>query len=282
MGAYQRFMRNPTRLAPPVPAQYPFASFTIFEGSKCIERIQCASDQSLSATDQPVSLQIGEIGLAIKSDGIAQLNIGESGLGASLIFRPRFGGAMFEKQFPAAQGGKSDHFWLIAAPLCEVSGEMHIGGSTGTPARTIAFSGLGYRDHLFGSGPAKCWSDCWVRGRILEPRRAIAFQWWDGRRGGAPAECMLVEADENGIRQLATAIRPQAALTASGAVLNFGERLRLVEPRILGSWGGLAHTLYQSGEGPPMALCQAVGTQTGMLKGLIAGARRAFRPDPRA
>ncbi len=117
----------------------------------------------------------------------------------------------------------------------------------------MAFAGVGYHDHRFGTGPASGVGH-WMKGRVLLPQRTLAFQVAYPREAGSAVEAILIQADIDGVRELPVkfkrGVKPQD--------LEFGEHLRLTRPRELE--GEMDWTLYDAAAGGEIgtALCEII------------------------
>jgi hypothetical protein len=182
---FDAYRRHPTRNRPPLPWQYPCLHWAIYENENKNKDEKPAAN---STTQFPPgafqsdgsSLTLGPNRLIFSQDEITA-QIKESG-SAELVFHPIVQGDMVEN-------GLAEHYWLAARPLCRVRGEIRLG------SRTIAFNGLGRQDQYYGTAPLACAASRWVRGGILFPRAAVAFQTADDH-------ATVVVADEAGTRTI--------------------------------------------------------------------------------
>jgi hypothetical protein len=168
-------------------------------------------------------------------------------LAGEFLFQPRPSAAIWEGTFPSCQLAGDEHHWLVADPQCAVEGFYSIGGER------IGFAGIGYHDHRFGTGPASGVRR-WMKGRVLLPQRTLAFQLAYPREAGAAVEATLIQADIDGVRELAVTF----TCGANPQDLEFGEHLRLTRPRELD--GEMDWTLYDATAGGETgtALCEII------------------------
>ena len=165
LSRYAAYRRRPTRNSPPTPSQYPCLQINIFEN----ERSQASSTAyfpagTFQAEDNP-SLTLGSNRAVFRDNEIAlSLSEPEKNLSIELIFQPALTmHRPIEKSFPADGTGATEHHWIPARPLCNVSGQLRLGG------HAIPFAGLGQHNHYYGTGPMFAIASRWVRGSVLFP-----------------------------------------------------------------------------------------------------------------
>lgn len=82
-----------------------------------------------------------------------------------------------ERTAPQATGEESTHFWLPAAPICHVSGEVTLRELNNHSAERIRFTGDGYHDHNWGTLPfaADIRDWYWARAALPGDRAAVLY-----------------------------------------------------------------------------------------------------------
>jgi hypothetical protein len=210
---YFAFLNKPTRRPPVLPAELPTVSLLVWEKGQTVARFayRYPADAFDASPDGP-ELRVGPHQLVRGAGGTLALALadvpidgGATRVSAELWFTPRFAFAPMVKRFPSRHAVGADHFWVIANPLCAVSGTIRISDvpsssspMTPLPPHEIHFAGRGYHDHRYGSAPLHGPSSVtWVRGRALFDDRAEAFQYV---AGGAEGCC--IRADANGIHDV--------------------------------------------------------------------------------
>jgi carotenoid 1,2-hydratase len=113
---------------------------------------------------------------------------------ADLRFLPILRHPPREQTFLSRRLSGTEHRWVIANPLCQVQGLIHL------PQRApINFRGIGYHDHNYGLGPIGPGLKRWMWGRVLLEDRAAIFHLAVPRRREMPVEVHLVEANASAI-----------------------------------------------------------------------------------
>jgi hypothetical protein len=177
---FDAYRRRPTRNPPPLPSQYPCLHWAIFENEKRAASSTLQFPPGAFQADG-TSLTLGPNRLIFIQDDItAQISRIDESFSGELVFHPILPRGLVENIYP-------EHYWIPARPLCGVRGEIRLG------ARTIAFNGLGRQDQYYGTAPLACAAARWMRGAVLFPRAAVAFQAADER-------AVVVAADEASVR----------------------------------------------------------------------------------
>jgi carotenoid 1,2-hydratase len=207
---YAKFRRRPTKVAPPVPADFPCAYFVVYRGDKILAQFmtQHPKDSFAAAVDR-ADVTVGPNSLKSAGDGTMSLSVtgvpwvltgrgpqtldGQT-LSGKFEFRPRLVHPPMERTFFDRTWAGADHRWIVANPLCEVMGEIRFGGEK------LSFAGRGYHDHNFGTGPIGPGLDRWIWGRVLLKDHVLMFHHADPNDW--PGELHLVEADSYGMREL--------------------------------------------------------------------------------
>jgi hypothetical protein len=124
---------------------------------------------------------------------------GANRVSGELWFTPKLAVAPAARRFPSREAAGADHFWVIADPLCAVSGIVRITDPFSSPSlREVHFAGRGYHDHRHGSGPLYATNDIrWIRGRVLFDDHADVFQYFEQGPQGS-----YFRADSSGIRDV--------------------------------------------------------------------------------
>jgi carotenoid 1,2-hydratase len=201
---YSRYRLRPTWFAPPLPRAYPCAYFMVYRQGRVVAQFTTQYPTGeYEVSDSSVNVRIGPNTLGRQEDGSYRLHFEgvsktHAKLHADLTFRPRWTHSSHERTSLSRQLAGAEHHWIIAAPLCDVQGVLGVGGVDGT----IPFSGRGYHDHNYGTGPLAPAVGRWMRGRILLPGWAISFQWAKPCSPAQADEVHLVEADQEGLSEL--------------------------------------------------------------------------------
>ncbi len=204
---YTAFLAKPTTLTPPQPAEYPSVSFVLWEKGRTVARFAYRYPaDAFDASRSGLELHVGPHRVLPGTDGTMAMTIGDvaidggaARLSAELWFTPRFAVAPFERRFPTRDMSGADHFWVIANPLCAVSGIIRIAGASNLPPQELHFAGRGYHDHRYGTAPIfRAGNVGWVRGRALFEDGAEPFQY---EVGGAAQS--YLRADASGIHEVA-------------------------------------------------------------------------------
>jgi len=215
---FDAYRRRPTRNRPPQPSQYPCLRCAIYENEKPAASSTMQFPPGAFQADG-TSLTLGPNRLIFSQDEItAQIRGPFSG---ELVFHPILQGASVENVF-------AGHYWLAARLLCQVRGEIRLG------SRTIALNGMGRQDQYYGTLPLACAAARWIRGGILFPCAAVAFQTADDH-------ATIILADEAGTRTIEnspfTVISTRHALRTPPypSAIDFGNWLILRNGRVADS-----------------------------------------------
>jgi carotenoid 1,2-hydratase len=277
--AYARYRRRPTRVAPPLPGDFPCAYFVVYRGSAIVAQFMTqVPAAAFIASGDRVDVTVGPNRLTTGADGALRLSlsgtpwvltgrgpralVGQT-LSAELTFRPRLAHGPMERAFLARSWSGADHRWVLANPLCDVTGEVTITGGAG-PVR-LAMNGRGYHDHNYGTGPIGPGLRRWMWGRVLSPEgdHALMFHLAQPRDRRDPEELHLVEADGFGLRELSGGAASIDWSRATAAGLRFPARVRagpltLSDPQVIDAspfYLRLAYAATVRGE-PATAFCE--------------------------
>jgi carotenoid 1,2-hydratase len=216
--AYGKYRWWPTRNAPPLPAQYPCVYFVVYRGSEIVGQFmsQYPADSFSAAMDR-VDVSIGPNRLETSDEGSLKLQLKgvpwmltgrgpkmleSKTLSANFSFSPRVKHEPMERRFFSRDWSKADHHWVIANPLCNVSGEIELTDSAGGTTATFSMNGRGYHDHNYGTGPIGPGLKRWMWGRVLLEDHAVMFHYAQPRDKKKPDEVHMLEVDAFGLREL--------------------------------------------------------------------------------
>jgi hypothetical protein len=266
-GEYRRqyfaFLRKPTKRPPPAAAEFPSVSFLLWEKGQSVARFAYRYPaRAFEASPGEPELNVGPHRLQPGAGGTFALRIadaavtgGTARVAAELWFAPKFHGAPFVRRFPSREiAGGADHFWVLANPLCAVSGTVRLTeGATSSP-REFHFAGRGYHDHRYGSAPIYAASGVgWTRGRALFEDRAEMFQFVV--RG---TENCYVRADASGINEVTPAEWQPVGQDPERLHLRDGLTLESPTEVDLGPFATtLAYDVVRAGRREGSALCEA-------------------------
>ena len=190
---YARYLRRPTRTPPPVAGEYPCAYFVLYEDGKVAGQFmtQVGPSDFSAAADRP-DVRVGPNRFRRADDGTLRLSLagtpwrltwqgpkllGGQELSAELTFRPRTPPGAMERTFLSRRLAGAEHRWVIADPLCDVTGTIVLGekgagdggivSGGGAGGRRIEFAGRGYHDHNYGTAPIGPGLKRWVWGRAI-------------------------------------------------------------------------------------------------------------------
>ncbi|MGD0388300.1 MAG: hypothetical protein ABSC42_05025 [Tepidisphaeraceae bacterium] len=226
---FDAYRRRPTCNRPPLPSQYPCLHWAIYENknkgeNKNKEPLASSTTQFPPGAFQAdgTSLTLGPNRLIFSRDDIiAHLSRIKESFSAELVFQPIL-------QAGSVQSILADHYWLPSRPLCQVLGEIRLG------ARTIAFQGLGRQNQYYGTAPLAYAAARWMRGGVLFPRAAVAFQTADDH-------ATVILADEAGTRRIenspfiVNSTRRTLRLPPHPSAIDFGNWLILRNGRVADS-----------------------------------------------
>jgi carotenoid 1,2-hydratase len=288
---YVSYRRRPTRRPPPVPAEYRCAHFAIYERERLAAQFTThyPPEQFTASALQP-SVTIAANEFVRHSDGALSLRLRAVPskstwhgprhdpahcLSAQLTFRPLLPHPPHEITLLSNGVSPAEHRWVIADPLCEVSGTILLTGGEAAGARAareIDFRGRGYHDHGYGTAPMSQGLRRWMRGRVLAEGRSLALHVAEPHDAAAATEIRLIEADAAGVREL-TVETPGPVWSRTAALLRypvelrirtFGrEELRLFDPSVLDAGPLYTRLLYSAVVGAQVrrAFCEVAYPQ---------------------
>ena len=207
---YARFVKNPTKHAPPTADQYPCAYLAVYRDGKLVKQFmtQYAPSDFEADADTP-RVRMGPNAMTLDGDYALKMTgtpwrltargpqlIQDQTLSADLSFRPTLRHEPLSRRFLSREMTGADHHWVLAAPRCDVTGRIDLGDG-----ETIQFAGRGYHDHNYGTGPLGPGLKRWTWGRVLLENRVVGFQLAEPS-GDGDAEFHLFEADADGERDV--------------------------------------------------------------------------------
>ena len=214
--AYAGYRRRPTRVPPPVPGDYVCANFVVYRGGRVAHQFlaQYPATDFHAARDR-LDVRIGPNHCRVDDGGVIRLTLRgtpwvrtgggvktlrEQVLSAELEFVPRFAHPPAERRLFSREASGADHHWVLANPLCDVTGTVRVDGAA--EPLSLNLRGRGYHDHHYGSAPIGPGLRAWLRGRVLTGGRASTFSVAVPRDAGLQPEFHLVEADDRGVREV--------------------------------------------------------------------------------
>lgn len=239
---YAAYRRHPTRHQPPVPAGYPCACAAVYRNGRVLSQFMSHLPRgSLVASTDRLKAQLGANAVRQGGDGRYHIEFEGDSLRLDLDFTPTLLHTPHEQTHLSRQMTGAEHRWVIAAPRCEVSGTVRVTPAAGQPEQAINFTGVGYHDHHYGTGPLGPGLRRWTRGRLLlEDGGAVTFHAAEPRDRSCPAETHLVVADSSGMSERPAAewhVSAERRIAAFGPSLperiQIGRELSLSEPRVL-------------------------------------------------
>ena len=253
--AYARYRRRPTRVRPPVPGDYVCASFVVYREGRVAHQFLAqypatdfhAARDKLDVRIGPNHCRAGEDGsLHVTLRGTPWVRTGrgaktlrEQVLSAELEFVPKFSHPPAERRLFSREMSGADHHWVLANPLCDVTGTVRVDGAA--EPLSLNFRGRGYHDHNYGTGPVGAGVDRWAWGRVLLPDRVYTFHVARPRPRSSPDEAHLLHADATGLREVGGEAAQIDWSRSSGvglpypSTVRFGSRLSLRDPQLVDS-----------------------------------------------
>lgn len=260
-----RYRRRPTRVPPAVAKDYPCAYFVVYEKGKIAhqfmtqyrpEQFAARSDRAevtigpntLKTTGRSIDLKLSGTPWALTWQGPKRAT-GEA-LTADFTFVPSFDHSAQEREFLSREMTGADHHWVIAAPRCEVKGTIH--PPDGAP---IEFTGVGYHDHNYGTGPLGPGLARWAWGRAIFDDHVLAFHVAVPADSSLPIERHVVAADAKSFGSLP--VVPHVDWTHRSvlglrypSIVRFENVLTLSQPRLIDSSPFYLRLQYEAHAGP--------------------------------
>jgi carotenoid 1,2-hydratase len=241
---YFRYLRRPTRKAPPVASDYAGAYFAVYEKGRLAHQfVTQVMPEAFSASGERVEVTAGQSRL--RSDGgVLRLgmagtgprSVGDPKLSATLEFRPELSHPPVERVSPSRRMTGAEHHWVIANPMCRVSGSIEVRRGAEV-VRSLSINGRGYHDHNYGTAPPGPGLRRWMRGRMIADGRVWTFHLVEGWQGGQ--EVHLVMGDDQGMREVTLGGAAAATWDRSSRLLKYpsqvalGDELVLERPRLV-------------------------------------------------
>jgi carotenoid 1,2-hydratase len=214
--AYAKYVRRPTKTLPPLPDDFACMYLVVYRGGRILTQImtQVPASAYAAATDA-VNVRVGPSTLT-NDAGTLRLHVegrpweltwqgpvtAERGrVTADLTFAPTLPHAAHERRFFSRAMTGAEHHWVLANPHCGVSGRVRVTDESTGADETIAFAGVGYHDHNYGTAPIGPGLARWFWGRALLADRVVTFHVAVPRAG--PAESHLVIAGPEGVEEAA-------------------------------------------------------------------------------
>jgi hypothetical protein len=145
---YRRYQRRPTRISPPVPADYPAVHVQATEGGRVIVRSATGfPPRSCTASVEMLDMRIGPNRVIRDGDGSIRLTL--SDVSAELEFHPA---NTSQPAVVPVQWGPGEHYETTGQPTYAVRGQIRL-PDAGATARTILLNGRGTHRHYFGTAP---------------------------------------------------------------------------------------------------------------------------------
>jgi carotenoid 1,2-hydratase len=214
--AHAAFLRRPTKRPPVLPIDFPCMYLCVYRNGKILHQFmtQYRPTDYAAATDA-VDVAIGPNRL-VGRDGVLRLDLSgtpwkltghgpktltDQSLTAQLVFKPTFTHPPAERVFLSRQMTSAEHYWVIANPRCDVSGTIQL-SEKGSTVEQIHFTGRGYHDHNYGTGPLGPGLKRWIWGRAMLEDQVTTFHYAVPRDRSLPDEIHLVRANESSFSEL--------------------------------------------------------------------------------
>ncbi len=246
---YAWYRRFPTRVSPPLPSEFPGVFVRVYEKGFVVWRaVRHHAPGACRVTERGIT--VGDDGFTRSADGSMRLTIRGA---VDLTFGPKGSPAPTTATAPGlytmAEGFsvRQPHGWIVSNPLCSASGEVTV---RDRPAR---FDGLGYQDHNFGAEPVHLaakrwfWSCAWIDDRAHVVAEAVPTR-------GPSRGVQLIGADTPGSAVWDGRTRWRIPYPT---IIDFGDALRLDEPRIVESMPIMAQLRYRARVGGVMTTAMA-------------------------
>jgi carotenoid 1,2-hydratase len=263
--AYARYVRNPTRTPPPLPSEWPCVYLCVYRGGKILHQFMTQyAPADFRASAERVDVAVGPCTLTRDGRDLV-LNLkgapwrltwqgpktdSHATLSASLRFTPRFDHPPAGRVFLSRAMTGAEHHWVIADPACDVGGTIRLSSAAGD--EEIAFTGRGYHDHNYGTGPLGPGLRRWIWGRVLLADRVLTFHYARPKDAALPDEIHLMQADERTFGPVAVdAVTADWAGASLGLAypksLAFDDKLTLAAPRVIDRAPFYLRLQYQAG-----------------------------------
>jgi carotenoid 1,2-hydratase len=158
---YYAYLRSPTRVAPPMPAEYPCVYLAVYEkGKPAAQMMTQYRSEDFAASERVTDVAIGPNVVRRLEDGSIRVSVRgtpwqltwqgpkrEAGaeMSVDLIFKPRLPHRPHERMFLSRQMTGAEHRWVIADPLCDVEGSIRLPGRSAARSSNPAVRGTSSR-----------------------------------------------------------------------------------------------------------------------------------------
>lgn len=232
---YAWYRRFPTRLAPPLPREFPGVFVRVYEKDTLMLGAMRQYEPGTCRVSESKVI-VGDDSFTRSADGAIRLTIRGA---VDLTFRPKGSPAPAPPRLYRMARGSSvrqAHGWIVSNPLCAASGDVTVRG------RTARFDGSGYQDHNFGAEPVHLaakrwfWSCVWLDDRSHVIAEAVPTR-------GPSRGIHLLDADTPGSAVWDGRTRLRIPYPT---MIDFGDALRLDEPRVIESLPIMAQLRYRA------------------------------------
>jgi hypothetical protein len=226
---YRRYIRRPTRHAPPLPKDFPGVITSIYR--KGDGRRLVVSFPAGGFRDDSAVLEIGSNRLTQTAEGLFNLSIASNAFSAELRFQLRY--PQEPTEIPI-----TPHHWAVLAPLCAVEGII------GEADDAVEFVGVGYHDKLYATRPLALTTSRILHGHLLLDDRSVAFI-------ALNDDCHIIESTSTGQTHTSIILHDlhwsRAGLFMSRPdALDLGPVLQISNPRSLSSGLDHAALIYEA------------------------------------
>ncbi|MDQ3441281.1 MAG: hypothetical protein M3478_13120 [Planctomycetota bacterium] len=229
---YAWYRRFPTRVLPPMPGEYPCVFLRVYERGDVVQGGMWQYEPgACHATETGVT--VGSDGFTRAADGTMRLTIRGT---VDLTFRPKLAPAPKVYTMAAGTSVREPHGWIVSNPNCATSGDVTVRG------RPVRLDGFGYQDHNYGAEPVSLAARRWFWGCV-----------WLDDRAHVVAEAVPSHVPSRGVILLDTNTPGSAVWDGRTrlrvpypTMIDFGETLRLDEPRVVESLPVMAQLRYRA------------------------------------
>lgn len=184
---YERYLRNPTGEAPPLPPDWPVVHLAFFrDGRLYAESLTQYPRYAVAASVSSLDVHVALDRLWHEADGTVRLALhgrlaggrrGEDMLRLDLTLYTISPPAWPQRVFNGAHG-EAEHLWSPVASPCTAKGELTIRRGRGATAKTetLALSGRASVDHELGTRPLADDFTAWVGGAAFLPHAVVPIR----------------------------------------------------------------------------------------------------------
>ena len=260
--AIESFRKHPTKVTPPLPGEYPCAYLAVYRQNKLLGQFMSQFPAgSCIASTEVLDVAVGPNSVRRQADGAIQVSMTgrpwvltgrgpktliDQTLSAELTFKPRFEHPPEPRRFLSREMTDADHCWILANPLCDVTGNVRLTNDT------MPIIGRGYHDHNLGTGPIGDGLQRWMWGRVLEPDRVTTFHAATPIDPHLPQELHLMESDNTGAHVISATSshgdwnRLSSMLLRYPGSWSIDDRLTLRNPKVIDSTPFYLRLLYDA------------------------------------